>query len=274
MYCRFCGQENDDPGRPCPSCGRADSEMPTGRSVPREPAPPVRPLARCPACGFHGQGVPYFRRTSHVFLLIGATVFTYGVGGLLYWLVKRRARVCPNCGLDWDRASRAPSAPFELSSGEPVVEGEGLPSPGGTRRVVGVGTLLVAMLLALIGIVDGVDAVLLAVGGTLAGAGAVTFWWGWNSMQARREELMSRLQSQALRLAARQGGRLTVTEVAHELDLSLPAAERILVSMEDGFRVRSEVTKQGLLLFEFPELLHPGGAPSPGGEEAGRELPR
>ena len=29
------------------------------------------------------------------------------------------------------------------------------------------------------------------------------------------------------------------------------AAERVVIGMEDGFRVRSEVTEEGLLLYEF-----------------------
>jgi hypothetical protein len=47
-----------------------------------------------------------------------------------------------------------------------------------------------------------------------------------------------------------------VTEVASDLNLSLPAAEKVLTSMEDGFRVRSEITKEGVLYYEFPEVLH------------------
>ena len=59
-----------------------------------------------------------------------------------------------------------------------------------------------------------------------------------------------------LRLAARRGGSLTVTEVASELSLSLPAAEKVLIELDDGFRVRSEITEDGILLYEFPEVRH------------------
>jgi hypothetical protein len=61
-----------------------------------------------------------------------------------------------------------------------------------------------------------------------------------------------------LRLATRKGGTLTVTEVAAELDLSMEAAENVLVGMDDGFRVRSEITPEGVLLYEFPEVQHRG----------------
>jgi len=36
----------------------------------------------------------------------------------------------------------------------------------------------------------------------------------------------------------------------------MPAAEKVLISMDDGFRVRSEISKEGVLYYEFPEVLH------------------
>ncbi len=57
-------------------------------------------------------------------------------------------------------------------------------------------------------------------------------------------------------LATQRGGTLTVTEVASDMELSLPAAEKVLVAMDDGFRVRSEISKDGILYYEFPEVLH------------------
>jgi len=40
------------------------------------------------------------------------------------------------------------------------------------------------------------------------------------------------------------------------LDVSLAAAEEVLDSMDDGLRVRSEVTNEGIIVYEFPELRH------------------
>ncbi|MXX35855.1 MAG: hypothetical protein F4Z50_14000 [Gemmatimonadetes bacterium] len=57
-------------------------------------------------------------------------------------------------------------------------------------------------------------------------------------------------------LATERGGVLTVTEVAAELDLSLDAAEKLMVGMDDGFRVRSDITEDGVIYYEFPELRH------------------
>ena len=40
------------------------------------------------------------------------------------------------------------------------------------------------------------------------------------------------------------------------LDLGLTTADKILTSMDDGFRIRSEISKEGVLYYEFPELVH------------------
>ena len=49
---------------------------------------------------------------------------------------------------------------------------------------------------------------------------------------------------------------LTVTEVAADMNLPLATADKILTSMDDGFRIRSEISKEGVLYYEFPELVH------------------
>ena len=47
-----------------------------------------------------------------------------------------------------------------------------------------------------------------------------------------------------------------MTEVAAELDLSLEAAEKLMEQMDDGFRVRSDVSDEGVIYYEFPEVVH------------------
>ena len=64
-----------------------------------------------------------------------------------------------------------------------------------------------------------------------------------------------------LKLAADHGGRLTVTEVATSLGWTLPRAEKVLESLEDGYRVSSEVTDEGLIVYEFRELMHAQAEP-------------
>jgi hypothetical protein len=130
-----------------------------------------------------------------------------------------------------------------------------LPRGGLARRVFGVGLILLATLLVVIGIVEG-EAAAIAVGSGIGATGTGSFWWGLRALNERRKGLLQRLQQRVLHLATHKGGTLTVTEVAADLNLSLPAAEKVLVAMDDGFRVRSEISKDGVLYYEFPEVLH------------------
>jgi len=201
--------------------------------------------------------MPYFRRAGHVGLLVGASIFTYGFGGLVYWLARRKHLVCPRCGLGWENASRAlavtgPEPERRLIEQEPD---EKLPSAGVKRRVLGTAMVLVASFLVLMGFVEW-EMALIAVGAVVGGGGSLTFYWGWQALQDRRTAIMQGIQRKILKLAAFRGGTLTVTEVAADLNLALPAAEKILTSMDDGFRVRSEISRDGVLYYEFPEILH------------------
>ena len=229
----------------------------------------------CPACGYKGEGVRYFQRSAHAVLLAGATLFTYGIGGLIYWGIKRHSRICPACGSGWERAAPWPGGgAVPVASEESVppggraggqgrsAAGDGdLPRGGVIRRFIGVTLMLLAVFLVGVGIVEG-DIGAFLTSGLLGLGGAASFAWGWRSLQRRREGLLHVMQRRALQVARRRGGRLTATELASELDLSLAGAERVLLSMDDGFRVRSDVTDEGLLIFEFPEILLrelPGG---------------
>ncbi|GMV04873.1 MAG: hypothetical protein AMXMBFR53_11530 [Gemmatimonadota bacterium] len=216
-------------------------------------------VRRCPRCGYQGEGIPYFRRAGHVGLLVGVSLFTYGFGGLIYWLARRRHLICPRCGLGWEHASRALALtgpePERRAMLEAQANDEPLPGSGIKRRVLGTMMVLLASLMVLIGFVE-FEAIPIAVGSVLGAAGSLSFYWGWRGQQERRKAVMQGLQRKILRLATMKGGTLTVTEVAAEMNLSLPAAEKILTSMDDGFRVRSEISKDGVLYYEFPEVLH------------------
>jgi len=249
MRCSTCG-ENLQPGAVrCPTCG---TSTPVGMALTR----PVG-VRRCPRCSYQGEGIPYFRRAGHVGLLVGASIMTYGFGGLVYWLARRKHLICPRCGLSWEHASRAlavPGGEASLQSMEAEPE-EPLPSNGIKRRIAGVSMILLASLLVLIGFVDW-EMAAVAVGSVVGAGGSATFYWGWLGLQERQKAMMSGLQRKILRLANMRGGTLTVTEVAADMNISLPAAEKILESMDDGFRVRSEISKEGVLFYEFPELVH------------------
>jgi hypothetical protein len=249
MRCSTCG-ENLQPGAVrCPTCGTA---TPVGMAITR----PVG-VRRCPRCSYQGEGIPYFRRAGHVGLLVGVSLFTYGIGGVIYWAARRRHLICPRCGLGWEHASTALAA----AGSEPerhMMEShpdEPLPSNGIKRRVLGVGMLLGATLTILLGIFNFVMPAV-AVGSVLGAAGSSMFYWGWKALRDRQAAIMQGLQRKILKLADMNGGTLTVTQVAADMNLSLPVAENLLTEMDDGFRVRSEISPEGVIYYEFPELRH------------------
>jgi hypothetical protein len=215
----------------------------------------------CPRCRYTGEGIAYFRRPGHLALLAGVSLFTYGVGGVVYWLVRRGRVVCPNCGLSWHDGilgsvpamARVPS----VGRGRMAVtrREEPLPSSGIKRRVLGIMMILIATVAIVAGIAE-FEPAAIAAGSALGFGGTGMFFWGWRALQERRAALTQSVERRVLQLATSRGGTLTVTEVATELDLSIPSAERILTGMDDGFRVLSEVTDEGILIFQFPELQH------------------
>jgi hypothetical protein len=214
-------------------------------------------VRRCPRCSYQGEGIPYFRRGGHLGLLIGVSIFSYGFGGLIYWLARRRHLICPRCGYGWEHASRAlaVTGPEPERSVLAEVADERLPSSGIKRRVLGAAMVLVATLLILIGFVE-FEMATVAVGSVFGAGGSLAFYWGWNGLQGRRKAVMERIQRKILQLASLRGGTLTVTEVATDLNLGIPAAEKILISMDDDLRVRSVISDDGVIVYEFPELMH------------------
>ena len=219
----------------------------------------TRPVGvrRCPKCSYQGEGIAYFRRAGHVGMLVGVSLFTYGFGGLIYWAARRKHLICPRCGLGWEHASRAlavtgPDPERYMLEAEPD---EALPSGGLKRRIAGVALVLFASLMVLIGFVEW-EMAAVAFGSVLGASGSAMFYWGWQGLQDRRKAIMQGLERKILKLAGMRGGKLTVTEVAADMNLPIVTAEKILTSMDDGFRIRSEISKEGVLYYEFPELVH------------------
>jgi len=250
MHCSVCGEQLEPAHDRCPECGSAVERhgvWATGR--------PGLAVRRCPRCDYNGEGISYFRRPSHAGLLVGVSFLTSGVGGLVYWLARRNHRVCPNCGLGWHHSFQMAAARgAEWGGTVPSLVSDGmLPTSGLKRRVLGTILILVASLVIMMGLVNQ-EAEVLVTGSVLGATGASSFYWGWGALQERRKALVRAIERQVLRLAGVREGTLTVTEVAAELDLSMPAAEKGLIGMDDGFRVRSEITDEGLLLYEFPEV--------------------
>jgi hypothetical protein len=228
------------------------------RLLPTEP----ESVRTCPRCRYTGEGIGYFRRPGRFALLMGVSLFTYGVGGVVYWLVRRGYVVCPNCGLTWHHAGVAglPAGPRGVAlrggrqAGPPALT-EVLPSSGVKRRVLGAIVALIAMVAVVVGIAE-FEPAAIAAGSAFGLGGTGMFYWGWRALQERRAAITQSIERRILQLATQRGGSLTVTETATELNLSIPTAERILTGMDDGFRVLSDVTDEGILVFQFPELRH------------------
>jgi hypothetical protein len=112
---------------------------------------------------------------------------------------------------------------------------------------------LASVFLVTLGIVEAEFVVVIL--GILAALGAAGLHRGANAARERRREaLLSALQLSVLRLAGERQGRLTVTEVAAALSWPMRRAEKVLNSLDDGWRVNSVVTDEGLIVYEFVEL--------------------
>lgn len=64
----------------------------------------------------------------------------------------------------------------------------------------------------------------------------------------------SSLESKVFRLASRLGGRVTISDVVIETDLGVAEAEQFMDRLVDGTHVRMEVSDEGRVIYEFPEL--------------------
>jgi hypothetical protein len=115
--------------------------------------------------------------------------------------------------------------------------------------------VLFGALLVAVGVIE-FELAAIAVGSVFGAGGTTMVWWGLKAREDRRRALMARLQRRVLLLATEKSGTLTVTEVAASLNMSLAVAEGVLDGMDDGLRVRSDVTDRGIIVYEFPELRH------------------
>ena len=61
--------------------------------------------------------------------------------------------------------------------------------------------------------------------------------------------------NRVFRLAYRLGGRLTVSDLVVDLDFDVEEAERFLGELVDSTRVTMEVQSDGLIYYEFPEII-------------------
>ncbi|HEX5724115.1 MAG TPA: hypothetical protein VFX98_01545 [Longimicrobiaceae bacterium] len=224
----------------------------------------AEPVHLCPRCGFRGHGTSYFSRGLHVAALVGLTLMTgfmMGLGGLAYFLMRHNHRVCPRCGLAWGRHGMSVPAALPATGGR-VTTPDPVPSAAGEgiRQGWAIFLFILAAIFALIGIGEGTGMLLVMAGMTAAG-GYFAFQGARSAREQRRNALITSLQLPVLQLAGRRKGVLTVTQVAAELGWTLPRAEKVLNSLDDGLRVSSDVTDEGVIVYYFRELMHPPATP-------------
>ena len=83
--------------------------------------------------------------------------------------------------------------------------------------------------------------------------------YGWPGRSAVEPATGGRVEgrrvNRVFRLAYRLGGRLTVSDLVVDLDFSIEEAEAFLGQLVDSTRVTMEVHEDGLIYYEFPEII-------------------
>jgi hypothetical protein len=268
MYCSTCGARVPDGRTRCDNCG-APVSRPAGFGVPAvqvmTPIGAPMPLVVCPRCGFQGQTVTYFSQAGHIAGLLVLTALTMfpgiGAGGLVYWLMRRNHRSCARCGHTLGKAETLALAGATQGAGLPAVSAAEADLPEDVGRwssIWGIGAILFFLFSAILMIAAVGEGEPVALMFALFGAGAGTLLTrkAQSAREERRAVLLTALQQPVLRLAGERGGRLTVTEVASSLSWPMRRAEKVLNSLEDGLRVVSDITREGVIVYEFRELMH------------------
>ncbi|HEX2209048.1 MAG TPA: hypothetical protein VHG93_15320 [Longimicrobium sp.] len=92
-----------------------------------------------------------------------------------------------------------------------------------------------------------------------AGVAVLLLRSSWQDEEKMAQMAASERQLAVLRLAEAEDGQLTVTEVAAKLGWSMDDAAATLRSLDDGVRVTTTLTDEGVILYDFPELIHDPG---------------
>lgn len=256
MYCSTCGSRVAEGRATCQVCGAAAARVAMQAPAAQQTAF-GEPMHLCPRCGYRGMSAGYFSRGGHVAMLVGLTMVTMpimGAGGLGFFLLRHNHRVCPRCGMHWGpHALRAMTlvpggANQQMAMSEPA-----FPVGGSGKRGWAILMMIVAGLFLTIGLSEGVFPMIFM--GLMAGGGGAALLRGQKRASERRHDaIIESLQLPVLQLAARKGGRLTVTDVATEMGWPMVRAEKVLNSLDDGLRVMSDITDDGVIVYDFVEI--------------------
>lgn len=280
MYCSTCGSKVAEGRATCQVCGAAAPRMAmqpaAAPSMAAQPGYGGEPMHLCPRCGYRGMSAGYFSRGGHVAVLVGITMMTSfiaGAGGVGYYLLRHNHKVCPRCGMHWGpNGLRA----MMLAPGGAVVPAgmnDDAFRVGGTKkRGIAIALLVWAAFCMAIAIGEGEFGMFVM--GLLSGGGAAALIKSDKTeRERRREAIIESLQLPVLQLAGRKAGRLTVTDVATEMGWPMVRAEKVLNSLDDGLRVMSDITDEGVIVYDFVEIraaqLARGGGPTAGGTIGG-----
>jgi len=274
MYCSTCGSRVAEGRATCQVCGAAAARVAVQAQVASQPAY-GEPMHLCPRCGYRGMSAGYFSRGGHVAALVGLTMVTMpimGAGGLGFFLLRHNHRVCPRCGMHWGpHALRAmtlvPGGGMAMNASEPA-----FPVATSGKRGWSIFLLIIAGIFLTIGL--SAPAIPMLIMGLMAGGGGAALLKGEKrERERRRDSIIQSLQLPVLQLAARKAGRLTVTDVATEMGWPMVRAEKVLDSLDDGLRVMSDITDDGVIVYDFVEIrtahLNRGGI---NGSAAGRNV--
>lgn len=276
MYCSTCGSRVAEGRATCQVCGAATARTPFPAAMAgpttRGAFPPavaatsqdygMAQVQVCPRCGFRGMGGAYFSRGSRVAALVIAGV-VFLPAALGYALFRYNHRVCPACGLGWGQhGTRAltllPGGNGTMPNTDLVLAAaEGSAKKGWAIALLIFGAILMATGLA------ATEVPPIVMGMMALGGGGMLMKRANTVREERRDAIIQSLQLPVLQLAGRKGGRLTVTDVATEMGWPMARAEKVLNSLDDGMRVMSDITDDGVIVYDFLEIRTAGLTPPP-----------
>jgi hypothetical protein len=259
MYCSTCGSRVAEGRATCQVCGAVASRMGTPSAyapqpyVAPQPVYAAGPVQVCPRCGYRGVSSSYFSQGGHIAALVVSAVMFFPAA-IAYLVLRGNHRACPACGYGWGaHGVRALSLMPNAATPMPALNEPALPVAGSAKKGWGIALLVFAGILMAGGLAN-LEAGPIIFGMLFAFFGGFLVKRAKTQREERRDAILQSLQLPVMQLAARKGGRLTVTDVATEMAWPMARAEKVLNSMDDGLRVMSDITDDGVIVYDFVEI--------------------